>query len=445
MTIRTEKAVYQVSVSTLDQGARVLPPASDQRSLPGMERPAQKEQRELPETGRPALGPPASDFHGELSHDLFRELGNLTRGLAASLKKLAKAAGKGPGSRELAEEMGGALQKALARVRGLKEAAEQQRVAAAERRKLLDALQKSKPGANPLASLAKGASQLLGEVARARVQNGQAAGYRFGLENVFQGIYDHCINQTVRKHIQTMWDQPGLFDPRLVEQKLNQAAPAEPPPGGLVRFQLLRVLEALEQSTEDSRFSQILEKMQANAGQLFPDDNLYVEAEVLGPGDQAPDPALLERVEEFLDRVAAAAQRPGSSLPLELTEVLEALAEQEPRQELDQAKGLGDLERSLSGLEHMLDGLPAAASQGGAGNLRLMGEALLQMLALLVGLRAKLRVKESDPEVNAFQAEQQAQAEVEQALAGLEIPDGEGSAPVPDPKKVERLLESLGF
>jgi len=445
MTIRTEKAVYQVSVSTLDQGARVLPPAGDQRSLPGMEKPAAREQRELPETQRPALGPPASDYYGELSHDLFRELGNLARGLAASLKKLAKGAGKGPGPRELAEEMGGALEKALTRVRGLKEAAEQQREAAGERRKLLETLQKTKPGANPLASLAKGANQLLGEVARARVQNGQAAGYRFGLENVFQGIYDHCINQTVRKHIQTMWDQPGLFDQRQVEQKLNQAAPAEPPPGGLVRFQLMRVLEALAQSTEDSRFQQILEKMQANAGQLFPDDNLYVEAEVLAPGGQAPDPALLERVEEFLDRVAAAAQRPGSALPLELSEVLEALAEQEPRQEMDQAKGLGDLERSLSGLEHMLAGLPAAASQGGAGHLRPMSEALLQMLALLVGLRAKLKAKESDPEVNAFQAEQQAQTEVEQALAGLDISEGEGQAPIPDPKKVERLLESLGF
>jgi chemotaxis regulatin CheY-phosphate phosphatase CheZ len=447
MTIRTEKAVYQVSVSTLDQGARVLPPASDQPALPGMERPAAAQRRELPsgETA-PALAPPAADYYSELSHDLFRELGNLARRLATSLKKLARGGGKGPDAGELGQEMAAAQEKARGLVESLKEAAEEQREAAAQRRKLLAALGKSnKPGTNPLAPLATGAKKLLSEVVRARVQNGQAAGYRFGLDSVFQGIYDHCSNQTVRKHIQTMWDDLDAFDGRLVEQLLNQAAPAEPPPGGLVRLQLTRVLAALEQSTGNQRYQQILSKMQATAGQLFPDGNLYVEAEVLGPAAAGPDPALLERVEDFLGRVAAAARRAGPALPLELTEIMNALGEQEPRQELDQAKSLGELERHLGGLNEMLSGLPAAAARSGGGQLRLMGEVLLQLLSLLVGLRAKLVAKESDPTVNAFQAEQKAQAEVEAALAGLELPDGEGQAPIPDPKKVDRLLESLGF
>lgn len=446
MTIRTEKAVYQVSVSTLDQGARVLPPASDQPALPGMEKPAEAQRRELPpgETA-PALAPPAADYYRELSHDLFRELGNLARRLAASLKKLARRKGKGPDAGELGQEMAAALEKARALVESLKESAEAQRQAAAQRRKLLDALAESKPGANPLAPLAAGAKELLGEVARARVQNGQAAGYRFGLDSVFQGIYDHCSNQTVRKHIQTMWDDLNAFDGRLVEQLLNQAAPAEPPPGGLLRLQLTRVLAALEQSTANQRYQQILSKMQATAGQLFPDGNLYVEAEVLGPAATGPDPALLERVEDFLGRVAAAAGQSGAALPLELSEVINALDEQEPRQELDQAKNLGELERHLGGLHEMLAGLPAAVTRSGVGQLRLMGEVLLQLLALLVGLRAKLVAKESDPSVNAFQAEQKAQAEVEAALAGLELPDAQGQAPIPDLKKVDRLLESLGF
>ncbi|MBU2469988.1 MAG: hypothetical protein KKC78_15225, partial [Proteobacteria bacterium] len=39
MTIRTQEAVYQVSVTTLGEGARTLPPAA-QPALPGLERPA---------------------------------------------------------------------------------------------------------------------------------------------------------------------------------------------------------------------------------------------------------------------------------------------------------------------------------------------------------------------------------------------------------------------
>ena len=446
MTIRTEKAVYQVSVSTLDQGARVLPPASEQPALPGLEKPADRAQRELTSgEAAPALAPPAPDYYSELGHDLFRELGVLARRMAASLKKMAAPKPQGPDLQELGAEMGVSLGKARELARGLKQAADQQRTAAADRRKLLALLQKSKPGPNHMAPLAEGAQNLMNEVSRARVQNGQTPGYRFGLDNLFQGIYDHCLNQTVRKHIQTMWDQAEEFDQRRVEQSLNQAAPAEPPPGGMVRFHLSRVLADLEQSTENSRFQQILAKMQANAAQLFPDDNLYVEAEVLGQGLEAPDPQLLERVESFLERVTATAKRLGPAMPEELAEVLELLAEQEPQRELEQAKNLGELERHLGGLEVMLAGLPLADAPADPAQLRIMGEALLQLLALLVGLKARLAAKHDDPAINAFQAEQLAQGEVEKALHGLEPANGQGPAHVPDPKKVGRLLESLGF
>lgn len=442
MTIRTEKAVYQVSVSTLDTGARVLPPASDQRSLPGMEKPAQKEQRELPDSQRPVLGPPAADYYGELSHDLFRELGNLARRLAASLKKLSSG-GKGPDAAELGRDMEAALAQAKSLTKGLQQSEEDRREAAAERRKLAKVLGNGKPAANPLAKLADGAASLMSEVSRARVQNGQAAGYRFGLEAVFQGIYDHCINQTVRKHIQSMWDEPGEFEQRSVEQLLNQSAPAEPPPGGLVRFDLPRVLAALEQSTGNSRFQQILAKMQANSGQLFPDDNLYIEAEVLGPGEQGPDPMLLERLESFLDRVVSAARRPGPGLPDELADLADLFGEGDSAQEQEAQKNLADLQKALAALGKLAAEVPAAAARGGASQARLIGEALFQMLALLVGLKAKLVARESDPEMNAFRAEQKAQAEVDQALAGLETSGDED--PGLDLKQVERLLESLGF
>ncbi|MBU1276833.1 MAG: hypothetical protein KJ720_15765, partial [Proteobacteria bacterium] len=391
-----------------------------------------------------APAPAAADYYSELSHDIYREVGLLARRLATSLAKPAGQNSREAKAKELAEEMGRALERARGVLEGLKQSAEEQRENAEDRRKLLAAVEKSTAnGQSPLAPLAKRAQELTARLAKARVQNGQAAGFRFGLDSVFQAVYDHCTNQTVRKHLQSMWDDPGAFDERRLEQRLNQAAPSEPPPGGAVRFALPAVLAALMDSTANQRYLQILAKVQSTMEQLFPDANLYVEAEVLGGAPQAPEPVLLEEVGEFLSRVSTAA-RSGQAAPPELAGIVEALLQEEPRQELTRAKHLGELERHLVSLGDMLKNPPAPA-RGGEAWVRLLGEALLQMLSLLAGLKAKLKAKEADPTVNAFQAEQQAQAQVGRALKGLELPGDPDGPPLPNAKKVDRLLESLGF
>ena len=443
MTIRTQEAVYQVSVTALGDGARTLPPAS-QQALPGLERPAQAVRRELPAgEASPSLAPPAAEYYSELCHDIYREMGLLARRLATSLHK--------PGGRnedkaaqdKLAQEMSRGLEKSRKLLAGLKKASEEQRQNAEDRRKLLTAVEKSTAnGQSPLAPLAKRAQELMTLVAKARVQNGQAVGYRFGLDSVFQAVYDHCTNQTVRKHLQTMWDDTGAFDGRQLEQRLNQAAPSEPPPGGAVRFQLPLVLSALEESTGNQRYKQIFNKMRTTMDQLFPDGNLYLEAEALGGAAQAPDPALLEKVEDFLARVnEAALSAPAAST--ELGEIIAALLQDEPRQEADRVKSLSDLDRQLGGLENLV--AKGSGASGGEAGIRLLGEALVQMLAMLAGLKVKLTAKEKDPSVNAFQAEQRAQVQVERALKQLGLPQDPNEPPAPEAKKLDRLLESLGF
>ncbi|MCF8043714.1 MAG: hypothetical protein K9K65_07385 [Desulfarculaceae bacterium] len=443
MTIRTQEAVYQVSVTALGEGARTLPPAS-QQALPGLERPAQEARRELPGgEASPALAPPAADYYSELCHDIYREVGLLARRVATSLDKPGNQGAKAPAMEELTQEMGRSLEKTRKLLAGLKKAAEQQRQNADDRSKLLSAVEKSTVGGqSPLAPLAKRAQELMTLVAKSRVQNGQAVGFRFGLDSIFQAVYDHCTNQTVRKHLQSMWDDPAAFDERQLEQLLNQAAPSEPPPGGVVRFQLPAVLSALEETTGNSRYGQILQKMQATVDQLFPDTNLYVEAEVLGSAAQPPDPALLEEVESFLARVQSVS-RSAPSAPSEMGEIIQALLQDESQQQAARFQGLSDVERQLTQMDNLLaKGAGDPADQAGA---RRMGEALVQMLAILAGLKVKLTAKEKDPAVNAFQAEQKAQAQVERALKGLELPDEPGEPPSPDAKKVDRLLESLGF
>lgn len=443
MTIRTQEAVYQVSVTALGEGARTLPPSS-QQALPGLERPAREARRELPGgEASPALAPLAADYYSELCHDVYREVGLLARRLATSLDKPGLPSAKAPAAMELAQEMGRSLEKARKLLAGLKKTSDEQRQNAEDRRKLLAAVEKSTAnGQSPLAPLAKRAQELMNQVAKARVQNGQAVGFRFGLDSVFQAVYDHCTNQTVRKHLQGMWDDPASFDERQLEQRLNRAAPSEPPPGGVVRFPLPSVLSALEESTSNPRYGQILQKMQSTVDQLFPDSNLYVEAEVLGGASQPPDPALLEEVESFLARVQSVS-RSAPSAPSEMGEIIEALLQDEPQQEAARSQSLGEVERHLAGLESLL--AKDAGVQGGEAGLRRMGEALVQMLAILAGLKVKLTAKEKNPAVNAFQAEQQAQTQVERALKGLELPEDPDEPPVPDAKKVDRLLESLGF
>ncbi|MFH2126925.1 MAG: hypothetical protein ABIK12_10435, partial [Pseudomonadota bacterium] len=197
------------------------------------------------------------------------------------------------------------------------------------------------------------------------------------------------------------------------------------------------------ESTSNPRYGQILQKMRSTADQLFPDGNLYVEAEVLGGASQPPDPALLEEVESFLSRVQSVS-RSAPSAPSEMGEIIQALLQDEPQQETARAQGLGEVERQLADLESLL-AKGATAAPGGDPGLRRMGEALLQMLAILAGLQVMLTSKEKNPAVNAFQAEQKAQAQVERTLKGLELPEDPDEPPVPNAKKVDRLLESLGF
>ena len=240
-----------------------------------------------------------------------------------------------------------------------------------------------------------------------------------------------------------MWDDTGAFDGRQLEQRLNQAAPSEPPPGGAVRFQLPLVLSALEESTGNQRYKQIFNKMRTTMDQLFPDGNLYLEAEALGGAAQAPDPALLEKVEDFLARVNEAA-RSAPAAATELGEIIAALLQDEPRQEADRVKGLSDLDRQLGGLENLV--AKGSGASGGEAGIRLLGEALVQMLAMLAGLKG--------------QANRQGEGPLGQCLPGRAAGPGPGGAspqatgPAPRPQRATgrprprswtACWESLGF
>ena len=111
MTIRTQEAVYQVSVTALGEGARTLPPRA-QQALPGLERPAREARRKLPSgEASPALAPPAADYYSELCHDTYREVGLLARRLATSLDKPGSRDAKAQAGKELAQEMERSLEK----------------------------------------------------------------------------------------------------------------------------------------------------------------------------------------------------------------------------------------------------------------------------------------------------------------------------------------------
>lgn len=444
MTIRTPEAVYEVKVTTLGEGARVLPPSGRQPSLPGFPEPAEPKgaQGLLPPAAEPSRGRRSEEYFGEISHDFFRELGSLARRLASSLAKLARAEESPGGSTGLPREMDEALAKARQIVGQLRASQEAERQAAQARRKLAAALAAAAGAKGPsLKPLAQRAAALAKELSAAQGEAAAISG-DLDLDRVMEAVYEHCANQTVRKHIRAMWEDRDAFDPARLDRALAALAPSAARRGDELIFPLIPALQALQDSTGHDRYRQILAKMQGTAEQIFPDLDLPVQAAGEGPAGPAPPPELLARVVRLLEQVGQAAAAAGPKPPAELIE-----AAQEPAEDLDQAQQLGQLERSLQGLQDMVAGLgPGLEGRRDRQMLRLLGDLLLQMLALLVSAGAKLQARETQPDLNNFQAEQLAQEQVEAALAKLAPPeDAAGDKPaLPEIKKVEALLESLG-
>ncbi len=457
MTIRTEKALYQVAVTALGEGAQVLPPAGGQPTLPGFPQPeiAQPEPAQVEQGGARGLLPPAAEpspgrrsdeFYGELSHEIFREVGSLTRRLSSSLAKLARAreaGGEGGGLSDLAKEMNRNLKRAREMVADLRRTEEAQRQAAAGRRQLASALAEAAanpaPAPNPLAPRAQALAKELQEA-------GGSAGpaeYGFDLDRVLEAVYEHCSNPTVRKHIRAMWDDAAAFEPTALSAALNPLAAVSPVKSGEMHLPLEEVLAALEGATATPRYKQILTKMQGTAPQIFPDLELRLPAPVLAGGGQAgPSPQVIKRVVKLLEQVASDEPAAAPAISAELIK-----AAQEPEEDLAQVQQLGNLERSLQGLEDMVGGMGQA--EGGRHErqmLRLLGDLQLQMLVTLVSMSAKLEGKQKEPGLNGYEAEQIAQRKVRQALEAVTPPgSGDDQAPLADAKEVDALLESLGF
>jgi hypothetical protein len=461
MTIRTEKALYHVAVTALGDGAQVLPPSGGQPTLPGFPQPeapqpppapAQVEQNGarglLPPAAEPSLGRRSDEFYSELSHETLREVGTLTRRLSSSLAKLARVRENGEaggdGLPALAKEMNQNLAKAREIVGGLRQEQEAQRQAAAGRRKLAKALaeaaQAPAPAQNPLA---RRAGALASELTAAGGSKGETE-YGFDLDRVFEAVYEHCANPTVRKHIRATWDDAAAFDQAALQVAMNRLAASAPEEAGELLLPLEQVLAALQEATSSTRYQQILAKMQNTAPQIFPDLDLRLPAPLVGAATPAgASPQLIKRVVKLLKQVSQAEPSgAAAAVPAQLIK-----AAQEPDDDLAQAQQLGNLERGLLGLEDMVAGMgDAGSSRLDRQMMRLLGDLQVQMLVLLVSFGAKLEGKQNEAGLNGYEAEQVAQRKVGKALEAINPPGlGDDHSMQADPKAIDALLETLGF
>ncbi|RJX29171.1 MAG: hypothetical protein C4525_14840 [Desulfarculus sp.] len=448
MTIRTPDAVYEVKVTNLIEGARLLPPLADRPALPGAPPSAEVSPWTDPHAppsasgetspalreAAPALPSLSADreFYDAISHDFFRELGSLTRRLASSLVKLARAEEKHNGSSGgVAQEMGEALGKAREIVSQLRAVEQDDRQA---QRQLTWSEGPVRP---PFKALGQVAAALRRELAASRGAAAEAlAG--LSLDQFLQALYEHCANQTVRKHIRAMAQEAEAFEQDRLRRGLDGlAAMAQLRERELI-LPLLPVLHTLEAATDSERFRQVLVKMQGTAEQIFPDLELPLPSP---DGVEAPPPPstqLLSRLDKLLEQVGQAA----SALPES------GAGEEDFSQGLAQAQHLGRLERSLQGLQDMVEGM--GGMTGGRHDrqmMRLLGDLLVQMLVVLVSTGAKLQAKEAQLGLDNEQAELAAQQQVDRALQQL-APNQEpapGRPSLPDLKAAQELLEKLGF
>ncbi|MEW5911482.1 MAG: hypothetical protein AB1814_02940 [Thermodesulfobacteriota bacterium] len=482
MTIRTPDAVYEVKVTNIMDGARLLPPVAERPALPGAPSWAETspwgdqhpepaaEQEDIPVSGEAAPAPPAAasetvpavsqakpaphqgasapavreatpappvlaldhEFYDAISHDFFRELGSLTRRLASSLVKLARAEERHNGSSgNVAQEMQEALAKAREIVGQLRAVEQDDR---RSQRQISWSEGRTSP---PFKALGQVAASLRRELAAARGAAAEALA-QLSMDQFMQALYEHCANQTVRKHIRAMAQDPEAFDSDRLRRGLDGLASMAQLTEGALILPLLPALQTLEAATDSDRYGQVLVKMQGTAEQIFPDLELPLPAPDGLEAPEPPSPQLMSRLDKLLEQVGQAA----ATLPES------GLGEDDFSQGLAQAQQLGQLERSLQGLQDMVEGM---GSMGGGRYdrqmMRLLGDLLVQMLVVLVSTGAKLQAKEARPALDSEQAEQEAQQQVDRALQRLAPAEepAPGHPSLPDLKAAQELLEKLGF
>uniref|UniRef100_A0A7V4G782 Protein phosphatase CheZ n=1 Tax=Desulfobacca acetoxidans TaxID=60893 RepID=A0A7V4G782_9BACT len=272
----------------------------------------------------------------------------------------------------------------------------------------------------------------------------------FPLAEVLQLLLEFCSNETVKQHLRAVQaKQEAIFDTAAAEQDLSRLGAASAQEDGFHQLPVSDILGILLGHCQDDRVKDLLNKILASVGKLFPISALPLEAklpEVGFPEVGEASPELEEAAgvwRELHDRLQLLAAQgaesaPPPSSPLEAAEAV--------REVLDTVDRItGNLSRIVEALSFQ-----DLSGQRLLKVLKIIRQLQVQVLTLLVAAGHKLQLS---PLQMGLSPEESAQArqELDRLLQTCGLPSDEGPSPVEEEQKpldqdaVNELLTSMGF
>jgi chemotaxis regulatin CheY-phosphate phosphatase CheZ len=304
--------------------------------------------------------------------------------------------------------------------------------------------------------------------------------YQFDLDVVFQTLYEFCTNETVKDHIKAMrTDQSTAFDQRLVLTELEALAPTAEREDNFFNLPIVAILKSLFQATENSKYKNVLKKMNQTAGSIFLDSVLPLEGQVqekeIEVQTVAPAPSASTEIQsiiteedvtqllKMIDQGLLQLEEEKSRLESDTGTASDGRTDQHAGytcvQNEDRDKIIESIETTNSLVQNIMGRitgiLEALSFQDLSGQrilkiVRLISDVQIQLLSLLVSYGAKIKKKKEGTHPSSREeTEKLVQTEVDKMLervspqpSELQGPEAEGRL---NQDAVDTLLADLGF
>lgn len=274
--------------------------------------------------------------------------------------------------------------------------------------------------------------------------NVEEAAVAVTLADTLQMLLEFCGTEAVKPHLKSLVAQhTALFEVGAAEAALSRLAAQAAVEDGFYQLPVDQVLAVLQEHCREPRATELIAKLIASAGKIFPVSTIPLEGQALSlPAASGPDDGLRARWESFLavlEPAMASLHKQGAAPPLTADRTMSALA------------ATGRIRDSLSRITETLS-FQDLSGQRLLKVLKILRQVQVQVLTLLIAIGNKLRLKSEGQEISLKEGEALAQEELVRML-GHTDPEGSTPAHVAKPASqepldqaaVNELLASLGF
>lgn len=293
---------------------------------------------------------------------------------------------------------------------------------------------------------ARGLGEELASLVKQETQ-GRGPELHFSLADTLQMLLESCNTEAVKPHLQTLLAQhASLFQVDAVEPALSRLAAQAPVEDGFHQVPVEQTLNLLKDHCQEERIQELLAKLIASAGKIFPVPAIPLEGRPASQPPAGPAALLMDRWEVFmqiLEPVLMTASRPSGASP-----------EQAPAAE-SAIVALAATSRIRDSLSHITEALSFQDLSGQRllKVLKILRQVQVQVLTLLMAAGNKLRKRGEGQEISLKESRVLAQEELERlarhlphagsALAPAALPPGVRE-PL-DQESINELLAGLGF